>query len=108
MVKVQEAKEEYKPKVLLGGWPPPRNLTEEQTLPRQARCKISQLRSSYSTLVNSYLSRIQEETIDKCPDCKKSPHDVPHIFNCTENPTNLTVEDLWKAPAKVANWLKLF
>ena len=33
------------------------------------------------------------------------PHDTKHIFNCSENPTELEPIDLWTRPKKVAEYL---
>ena len=37
---------------------PPPKIAEEQTLPRVARIRLTQLRTGYCPLLNSYLSRI--------------------------------------------------
>ena len=51
--------------------------------------------SNYSTYLNSHMSRIDETIQNECPDCKESPHDTQHLFNCTEKPTTLTTFSLW-------------
>ena len=52
---------------------PPIN-KNETTLTRRTRTTLAQLRSGYSTKLNSYLNRIT----DSCPDCEQSPHSL-HI-----------------------------
>ena len=60
------------------GCPPPPIHKSEETLPRQIRVKLAQLRSGYSPILNSYLARIDETTRDVCPLCNLSPHDTNH------------------------------
>ena len=86
---------------------PPEIHRSELTLTRKARCSLSQLRSGFSKKVNEYNHRLNEEIANTCPFCHTSPHDVPHLFNCNNNPTELTTIDLWKKPVEVARFLKL-
>ncbi|KAI5718737.1 hypothetical protein M8J77_026043 [Diaphorina citri] len=79
----------------------------EKQLPRETRAKLAQLRSGFSKLLNSYLSRVDPVVRDECPLCQESPHNTSHLFNCSENPTNLTPVDLWNSPIKVAEFLNL-
>ena len=77
-------------------------------MPRAARSKLSQWRSSYSPDFNHYLNRIDSENIeDKCPKCTATPHDIHHQFKCPSAPTNLTPLDLWTKPKKCAEFFKL-
>ena len=87
--------------------PPPTIHISEKSLPRKTRVILSQLRSNYSTYLNSYMSRIDEKIINECPDCKESPHDTQHLFNCTEKPTILTTYSLWTKPREAALHLGL-
>ncbi|KAI5754577.1 hypothetical protein M8J77_009666 [Diaphorina citri] len=96
----------YKPNRVLGTHPPPISLAEKQ-LPRETRAKLAQLRSGFSKLLNSYLSRVDPVVRDECPLCQESPHNTSHLFNCSANPTNLTPVDLWNNPIKVAEFLNL-
>ena len=89
-------------KVLLH--PPPGINPEEQKLSRKERSSLAQLRSGYCKLLNSYQARINGSP-DVCPRCAESPHDTHHLFDCRENPTNLTVLDLWTRPIEVADFL---
>lgn len=91
----------YKQNVVLGGYPPPVSDAEE-TLPRQARTHMAQLRTGYSRHLNSYLARIDHLTADVCPDCNRGPHNTHHVFNCPANPTDLPVLSLWTDPVAAA------
>lgn len=86
--------------------PPPIN-QEEKSLPRRTRSTLAQLRSGYSSHLNSYLHRIGASDSDRCPDCLVEAHTSKHLFSCTANPTNLSVEDLWTNPLKSAEFLRL-
>ena len=76
----------------------------ESTLPRTTRSLISQLRSGYSSNLNSYLSRLREDVIDECLDCQIHSHTTKHLFNWPENPTPFTVRDLRNNPTEVGMW----
>ena len=52
--------------------PPPPISESEKKLPRSTRVKLAQLRSGYSKLLNSYMSRIDPEVRDVCPDCQET------------------------------------
>ena len=96
----------YPPNKVLQANPPEVNKTAA-TLTRSVQSQLSQLRSGYSRLLNSYLHKIDNNIEDKCPQCNQSPHDTVHLFNCPNNPTNLTVLSLWTQPVLAANFLKL-
>ena len=51
--------------------PAPRSDKSEANLPRKTRSILAQLRSGYSTKLNSYLNRINPAKYpsDKCPNC---------------------------------------
>ena len=74
---------------LLGTCPPDIDSSEEK-LDRSVRVKLSQLRSGYSTILNSYNSRIDNNIVDKCFDCQATGHTTDHLFNCPSRPTNRT------------------
>ena len=80
---------------------------EEINLPRETRTQLSRLRSGFSRTLKSYMSRIEEDIIDECPNCNATPHDTTHLFNCPSTPTTLTPLDLWTNPRNCAKFLKL-
>ena len=86
---------------------PPDINDEELLLTRKERSLLAQLRSGFSRKVNSYLHRIDDSISNICPDCNATPHDVPHLFNCPSNPTQLTMRDLWRKPRECSRFLKL-
>ena len=104
---VQKAIANYPDNKVLNTRPPEVNDKEEISLPRTSRCLLSQLRSGYSRMLNSYKSRIDQTIIDQCPDCGQSPHNTNHLFSCASNPTNLTPRSLWTTPHQAANFLNL-
>ena len=54
------------------------------------------------------MHRIQPDQHDNlCPDCKTAEHTTVHLFECTANPTQLEVTDLWHRPAEAASFLNL-
>ena len=79
----------------------------ENTLDRRTRVQLARLRSGFSRLVQSYMSRIDDKEVDECPLCKAPNHNVNHLFNCDKNPTHLSPLDLWNNPTEVAKFLKL-
>jgi len=86
---------------------PPEVNKQERSLSRKTRCILSQLRSGYSTYLNSYMSRIDSNIQNTCPNCQGTPHDTLHIFNCPSKPTHLTPDSLWDKPQEAANFLGL-
>ena len=95
------------PNKVLRTRPPEINKTEK-ALPRTTRSTLAQLRSGYSVYLNSFKARIDKTgtVVDKCPNCDSS-HTTEHLFNCPNNPTSLTVRDLWKNPPAAARFLNL-
>ncbi len=87
---------------------PPGINDTEKSLPRSTRSTLSQLRSGYSNYLYSYKARCDKTgTIqDKYPYCDSS-HTTQHVFNCPNNPTDLTVQDLWTNPKAAARFLDL-
>ena len=81
--------------------------SDEKILPREARVKLSWIRSGYSTVLNSYNSRINIIVPDQCELCKTGPHDFHHLFYCPNNKTYLTEHSLWNQPVEAAAFLKL-
>ena len=103
---VQATINKQKPNPVLNQ-PPPKVDDTEKSLPRKARTSLSQLRSGYSSLLNSYLSRIDENVSDRCPNCHQHSHTTNHLFNCTAKPIKLNIADLWKKPVESARFLNL-
>ena len=103
---VQQAKLNFAPNAVLNEQPPPVHKSEE-TLPRETRATLAQLRSGYSNFLASYKARIAENIQDVCPNCNDSPHNTQQIFNCQACPTTLTVTDLWSRPTETASFLGL-
>ena len=87
--------------------PPPEVNPEEKLLPRKTRSLLCQLRSGKSTFLNSWLCRTNRIPSDKCPKCGQETHETIHLFNCTQDPTNLQVRDLWLQPKMTAVFLGL-
>ena len=81
---------------------PPEIHYSEKTLPRKPRSILSQLRSGYSTILNFYLSRIDEYIQNNYPDCQLSLNDKNHMFSCQEKSSTLTTRCLWEAPIEAA------
>ena len=79
----------------------------EQSLTRETRRQLAQLRTNKCPLLYSYLNKIDpvKHPTDTCPLCRTERHDTRHLFNCTNIPTALTVEDLWTSPVEVADLL---
>lgn len=98
---------QYRPNKVLGSKPPSVNNAEEITLPRRTRTVLAQLRSGYSSHLQSFLHRINKAPDNLCPNCKLAPHTTQHLFVCPANPTNLTIEELWKHPTRAAEFLQL-
>ena len=103
---VRKCIQNYDQNKVLNTSPPPIN-SDELNLTRKERVELARLRSGYSRLVNSYLHKLDEQVEDKCPSCATSPHDVNHLFECRDNPTDLTIDSLWSNPRAVSNFLNL-
>lgn len=79
----------------------------EKELPRSTRVRLAQLRSGYSSNLNSYLCKIRDDVQDICPDCSLPGHTTEHLFNCDAKPTGLNVNSLWTHPKDAARFLGL-
>ena len=77
----------------------------EETLPRHYRSTLSQLRSGHCANLTNYLHRVGRSDSPSCPLCGNDDQTVPHLFNCTNSPTDLNLGDLWLRPRRVANFL---
>ena len=60
--------------------------------------ELSQLRSGYSSMLSSYLSVVDNNIEDKCPNCHQISHTTEHLFNYPSAPTELTPKSLWTKP----------
>ena len=89
--------------------PAPAVNSNEKSLPRRTRTILAQLRSGYSTHLESYLHRINRtgHPSDICPQCGQEPQTTAHLFNCSANPTTLTTRTLWEDPPAAAAFLDL-
>ena len=96
----------YELSKVLGRTPTPIN-KEELTLSRKTRATLSQLRSGYSKMLNNYNHRLDNNIPDECPDCSFTPHNVEHLFNRQNKPTNLALESLWHEPRRTSIILNL-
>ena len=96
-----------KPNVLLNGRPPPIS-EKEKKLPHFVRRRLSQIRSGYCNLLNSYKNKIDPNIQHICPDCGSTPHDVIHLFNCATWPVQIQPVHLWTDPEKAATELRLY
>ena len=85
------------------------NKTEE-TLPRQTRRMLAQLRTGKCPLLQAYKHKIDPLTNSSplCPLCKNTEHTTQHLFNCTHIHTHLTPLDLWKDPVGTALLLAIW
>ena len=94
----------YQPNRILKCRPPDIN-PEEVDLTCTQRTRLARLRSGFCRTLNSYLHRINESDSESCPLCNQVPHDTEHLFNCSANPTDLTLYDLWNNPKDVIDFL---
>ena len=94
---VNTAIDNMKDNRILNNRPPPIN-DEETLLSRQQRTTLSQLRSRHCKLLNSYKKRLKQSNSSSFPDCGMDPQDVPHLFDCTSHPNDLSPVNLWDRP----------
>ena len=84
---------------------PPDISPDEQSLPRPIRTTLSQLRSGFSSKLQSYRHRIGLSDSSLCPECNSQEHTTEHVFACPAAPTPLTPLNLWTDPLGVADFL---
>ena len=79
----------------------------ERPLSRKARVTLAQLRSGYSSKLNTFLNRINPTKYPdrNCSACSQAPHTTQHLFECPVNPTDLTPLSLWTDPVDAATLL---
>ena len=109
---VQDTINSFQPNRVLGHAPPTSNVRQlelQANLSRRTRTLLSQLRSGFSSLLQSYRARISpdQDSSSSCPNCGSGPHDTQHLFNCSSRPTTSQPSDLWTRPAEVALFLQL-
>ena len=85
--------------------PTPEVNRTEKSLPRHHRTTLSQLRSGHCASLASYKHRVGRAQSPSCPECRGDVQDVPHLFNCNSVPTDLTINDLWLRPRRVASFI---
>lgn len=73
---------------------PPPIAHKERKLHRGTRMTLTQLRSSYSKILNSYLHRVNPTVYLRCPLCVTELQTTTHIFNCPTNSIALHVHDV--------------
>ena len=84
----------------------PENNPDEEELPSEARVKLSQLQSGYSTVLSTYNSGKIINGPDQCQLCKAGPHDTHNLLTCPNiKKTHLTVHSLWNQPVEAAAFL---
>ncbi|KAI5716048.1 hypothetical protein M8J77_026544 [Diaphorina citri] len=103
---VENTLNSYQPNKVLQTKPPDIS-PDEKKLPRVTRTTLAQLRSGYSRILNSYMNRLDSNIEDRCPQCRGSPHNTLHLFNCPSKPTQMTPIDMWLKPIEVAEHLGL-
>jgi len=74
---VQSSINNYAPNRVLQA-PPPDINPEEKELDRTSRTRLARLRSGFCRTLQSYMSRIDDQEVDSCPNCEESPHDTQH------------------------------
>jgi len=84
---------------------PPEVAAVEKELQRESRTFLAQLRSGYCKGLNYWRNGVSVSVDNVCPECEQSPHDVQHLFNCPEKPTDMTPRDLWDRPREVVQFL---
>ncbi len=78
---------QMQPNKVLNAAPPPIN-GSEKLLPRSSRATLSQLRSGYGKILNSYKARSNNDIQDTWPLCNKNQHtydSAPFQLSCQQN-----------------------
>ena len=67
------------------------------------RTKLAQLKVNKSPLLQSYLHIVNPDTyMPQCPLCLSHRHDINHLFNCSQLPTQHNITSPWKKPLEAA------
>ena len=85
---------------------PPEIQDEEVEMTRGERTALEQLRSGFSSDLESFKNRIGISGSPLCHCCRLSEHTTEHIFDCPEHPTHLTPLDMWLNPRRVVEHLR--
>ena len=88
---------------VLNNRPPPIN-DEETLLSRQQRASLSHLRSGHCKLLNTNKKRLKQTDSSSCLDGGMDPQDVPHLFDCTAHPNDMSLVNLWDKPVKTIRY----
>ena len=80
---------------------PPLNNDEETHLSSRQQAT----HSGHCKLLNSYNKRLKQTDSSSFPDCEMDSLDVPHLFNCTTHPNDLSPLNLWDNPVKTIRYL---
>ena len=104
---VSECLKSYKPNLILAQ-PAPNIHLSEQSLPRETRRILAQLRAGKSPVITAYLHTIDPKSYPSpiCPLCKSHDHTTQHLFSCSKINTTLKAQDLWDDPVAVAALLQ--
>jgi hypothetical protein len=105
---VNEYKRNRNPNKLLGEIPPEVDKSEE-TLPRDTRRTLAQLRSGHCPKLYAYMNKIDPHTYPNniCPLCKNpdETHDTLHLFRCPKLHASKGVISLWTHPVYAVSLL---
>ena len=53
-----------------------------------------------TVLASGVKKRLKQSDSSSCPDCGMDPQDVPHLFDCTAHPDDLSPVNLWDKPVE--------
>ena len=76
---------------VLGRKPPPIHQSEKR-LPRAYRSAMAQLRSGFSSSLNSYLVRVGRSDTSTCPRCGIDEQSPAHLYDCPQDRTHLDLK----------------
>ena len=78
---------------------PPIN-DEETHVSRRQRTTLSQLRSGHCKLLNFYKKRLKQSDSSSCSYCRMDTQDIPHLFDCTAHPNDMSHVNFWDRPTE--------
>ena len=88
------------------GTKPPEIHKSEKNLPRLSSVTLAQLRSGHCARLRNYQHRVGRSDSAICPGCDLEDQTVTHLFDCPARPTTLSVEDMWRNPCDVVDFLR--